>query len=77
MYLGQIRRIISDVVVDTNCLNAEHIKKYILSMIDEKQMSHTYVNQAISSLKFFCEEILKKKDLISNIPRPKKENKLP
>ena len=46
-------------------------------MMDENEMSHTYVNQAISSLKFFCQEILKKKDLISNIPRPKKENKLP
>jgi integrase/recombinase XerD len=77
VYLGQIRRFLQNTGLDVNCINAIDIKKYILSMIDEKEMSHTYVNQAISSLKFYGEEILGRKDLISNIPRPQKENKLP
>lgn len=46
-------------------------------MLDDKAKSHAYVNQVISSIKFFFNDVLKYQNKTSNLPRPKKEHKLP
>ena len=58
-------------------LTEEDINKYLLYLLDEKGNSHTFVSQSISSIKFLFGQVLMKDDIILNIIRPKKENKLP
>lgn len=55
----------------------EDIKNYILFLLEDKGCSHSYVNQSLSSLKFFCKNVLGKEELFIKLPRPKKNNKLP
>ncbi len=55
----------------------KNIKDYILCLMGEKGVSHSYVGQAVSALKFYYEEVLKNTDFLVELPRPKKENKLP
>jgi site-specific recombinase XerD len=43
----------------------------------EKNNSSSYINQAISAIKFFYKEIYPNVDINLNLPRPKKEKKLP
>lgn len=75
-YIKHIKRFISFTDQKLDLVTEEDIRKYILFLIDE-QNSHSYVNQAISAIKFLCNETLKKDQMIESIPRPKKENKLP
>lgn len=53
------------------------IKEYMLYLLEEQDSSHSYVNQALSAIKLYFKEILNRNDIIFNLPRPKKENKLP
>ena len=55
----------------------EDIYRYLLHLTEERKVSASYRNQAISSLKFFYGKILKKKLVIEELPRPKKEFQLP
>jgi len=52
-------------------------RAYILHLIDDKQCSHSYANQAISALKLFHESILGKRWAAEKIRRPKKITRLP
>jgi len=52
------------------------IKKYLRYLIIKKHYTNITANLAISSLKFFFGNVLKK-DICKNIKRPKRENKLP
>ena len=56
----------------------DHINAYLLFLLDEKQCSHSYVNQAINSIKhhLLAQGCNKKTDYVS-ILRPKKESVLP
>lgn len=51
------------------------IRKYSLFLL-EKRLSHAYVNQAISAVKFYFHKVLHREDDTPYI-RPKKESKLP
>jgi site-specific recombinase XerD len=77
LYKGHVSRFASFVNKDISIVELAEIKQYILFLIDEQKVSHTYVNQTISALKFLYNEVLKKNTVIESIPRPKKEKKLP
>ncbi|MCK4548943.1 MAG: tyrosine-type recombinase/integrase [Candidatus Krumholzibacteria bacterium] len=62
---------------DPSELGKEDVKRYLLHLTEDRNLSVTYRNQAISSLKFFYGKILKKKLVIEELPRPKKDIKLP
>lgn len=49
----------------------------MISLLDDKVKSHAYVNQAISSIKFLFYNALKRSANMIDLPRPKKEHKLP
>lgn len=76
-YRAHINRFASFINKDISTVNSQEIRKYILFLLDEQKVSHTYANQAISALKFLYNEVLKKNTLIESLPRPKKEKKLP
>lgn len=45
--------------------------------MEEKDCSHSFVNQAVSSIKFLTSQIPHNENIRLKIPRPKKEKKLP
>ncbi|NLC43212.1 MAG: tyrosine-type recombinase/integrase [Clostridiales bacterium] len=76
-YLGHVRRYMNYYDNDPTELSNEEIKKYLLHLLENQESSHSYVNQAVSAVKFLYVEVLEKKGIVLNIPRPKKEQKLP
>lgn len=77
LYKGHINRFVSFINKSISTIEAQEIRKYILFLLDEGQVSHTYANQAISALKFLFNDILQKNSMIESLPRLKKEKKLP
>ena len=57
-------------------INEEEIRTYLLSLI-EKEASHSQLNQAISAIKFLYGHVLKQPKAIAQLPRPRRERKLP
>jgi len=45
--------------------------------LEKQNSSHSYVNQVLSAIKLYFKEILLRNDIVYNLPRPKRENKLP
>src|SRR5690554_1491870 len=75
-YLSHLRRFNKYSKKLIHHMNKKDIKSYLLNL-SEKNYSSSYINQALSSLKFFCKYILEQEFIISSIPRTKKEKKLP
>ncbi|MFZ3371647.1 MAG: tyrosine-type recombinase/integrase [Desulfitobacteriaceae bacterium] len=75
-YLGHIKRFMSFISVESQGISSQNIRQYLLDLL-EKDKSHAYVNQAVSSIKFLSIEVLQRRDIIIDLPRPKKEQKLP
>ncbi|NLJ04383.1 MAG: tyrosine-type recombinase/integrase [Exilispira sp.] len=76
-YLHHIGKFLCYFMKDPVLLDESHIKEYVLYLIDEKRVSWSYHNQAVSALKFLYDEILNEHRVVSGLPRPRKENKLP
>ena len=56
----------------------EDIEEYLLYILDKKKVSFSYVNQAISAIKFVYKHVIKSNNIYNIIvPRPKKVEKLP
>jgi site-specific recombinase XerD len=77
VYVSHIRQFINFNNESISKIRSRDIKKYLLYLLNERKLSHSFVNQAVSAIKFLFIKVLKKKDIIVDIPRPKKENKLP
>ena len=58
-------------------VGAEEIRQYLLMLIDEKQVSQSYYNQAINAIKLLYGKVLKRPREIESVRRPKKERTLP
>lgn len=58
-------------------LNADDIRAYLLYLIEEKGVSRSAVNQAISALKFLYVRLYGRDDTFADIRRPRSEHKLP
>ncbi|WP_068535834.1 tyrosine-type recombinase/integrase [Paenibacillus glacialis] len=75
-YEGHIRRFCqshAEVILE---LNESHVHTYVLGLFDQK-CSYSYINQALSALKFFLGKVCNRPELVRQLPRPKKEKKLP
>ena len=75
-YLGHIRRYLEYYCNESNPFRKDLIEKYLLELLEEKNSSHSYVNQAISAIKFTIKSFTDG-DIDIRINRPKKERKLP
>lgn len=53
------------------------IMDYLFYLVDEKQVSESYIDQAVSGIKFLYNIVLKSPKIVGEIPRPRKEHKLP
>ncbi|MEK3917725.1 tyrosine-type recombinase/integrase [Paenibacillus sp. FSL H7-0331] len=74
-YLGQVERFFNYFKEQDMFWNHQTIHNYSLYLL-QKNCSHSYVNQAISAIKFYFQKVLKQNESTPYI-RPKKEHKLP
>ncbi len=77
VYSSHINSFVSYIDKSLRDITEDKIKDYMLFLLKERELSHSFVNQAISAIKFMIFQVLKKEMSIVNIPRPKKERKLP
>ncbi len=76
-YLHHIERYISYFVKDPKELDERHIREYMLHLINKGKVSRAYHDQAVSALKFLYDHVLNMPKTVGNLPRPRKEKKLP
>lgn len=76
-YLGHIRRFSAFVKKSLSQVEEGDIKNYILTLLTQEQVSHSFANQAVSAIKFLYITVLKRPIKVDALSRPKKENKLP
>ncbi|MCQ4088454.1 tyrosine-type recombinase/integrase [Saccharibacillus sp. JS10] len=74
-YTLQVQRFFAETMVNEGGIDDAVVQKYSLKLL-EKELSHAYVNQAISALKFYFRYVLKRSNTNGYV-RPKKESKLP
>lgn len=58
-------------------LQAEHIKSYLLWLLQVKNLSEAKVHTTVNALKFYFEQVLHQPKMFFEIPRPKKPFQLP
>ena len=75
-YLSHNRRFLEFIKKPANKIQEQDIKLYLSHLITEKNCKPASVNLTLSSLRFFYENILKKK-IFTDIKPPKLEKKLP
>ncbi|WP_179033038.1 tyrosine-type recombinase/integrase [Paenibacillus kribbensis] len=73
-YISQTERFFAGLQGTEASINDATVQKYALALL-EKGLSHAYVNQAISALKFYFRHVLKQLKSTAYV-RPKKESKL-
>ncbi len=76
-YLGCISSLSKHYNKSPDLLTTAQINHYLHYCITEKDMSHSMVNQTISAYKVLLENVLKRKWMPLEFPRPKKEKHLP
>jgi site-specific recombinase XerD len=72
---GVLLRLLGNRCVDD--LQEEHIKSYILFLLEKRKYSESQAHTAINAIKFYFEKVLKRPQIVVQIPRPKKPLQLP
>lgn len=62
---------------DIDSLNEKHVIEFSRYLVTERQVSSSYQNQAINSIKFYFEKVLGGKRKLYFVERPRKEKTLP
>lgn len=55
----------------------KQILDYLFYLADEKQVSESYIDQTVSAIKFLYNVVLKTPRIVAEVPRPRREHKLP
>jgi len=63
--------------IELSDITEEHIKQYLLYLVEERKVSSSYQNQMVNAIKFYYEQVLGKERKFYYIDRPFKEQKLP
>lgn len=80
VYLGHLRRFLlwcGEGAPQLPRNPAERGQAYLMHLIDSRDVSKSYQNQVVSALRFLCEAVLGQPRMALQIPRPRKERKLP
>ena len=77
IYRNAILRFLRYMKREPQEIDARGIKDYLLWLIEEQNVSTSYHNQAISAIKFLYEKVLKQPQQLGEIPRPRRDKKLP
>lgn len=80
VYLGHLRRFLQWCGGGTERLPDDpeaQCRAYLLHLVEERRVSRSCHNQVVSALRFLCGEVLALPDVALQVPRPKKEHRLP
>ena len=77
VYLGHARRFLRYLGTDEPRSPEDDARRFLLHLLEERQVSRSYVNQAVSAVKFLYRYVLEAEAPTLRIPRPKVERKLP
>lgn len=77
LYLNHLKRFMSFIDKDLDQVDNGDVKRYLFFLYENQGNSKSFVDQAVSMLKLLYRDVLQKGDIIGNIPRPKKDNRLP
>lgn len=58
-------------------IDQQDIRQYLYFLIETKEISRSTIDQTISALKFLYNELYKKNFSYKDLPRPRKEEKIP
>lgn len=72
---AQLLYLLKDTLVDT--LNEERLRSYFLYCHAKLKLSESEINSRINAIKFYFEKVLHRPKMFLDIPRPKKQKKLP
>jgi integrase/recombinase XerD len=75
-YMGHIGRFLGHIEKDPNRIEPGDARTYLVSLLD-RGVSRAYQDQAVSAIRFLVHEVLKRPNLDADVPRPRKERKLP
>ena len=73
-YLGHLRRFLDHFGRATETLTGGELKAYFLDLV-HNGISHSYQNQAISAVKFLYRHVLKRPEILTDLPRPVRKKK--
>jgi site-specific recombinase XerD len=83
-YKGHIRRFLmflnfdsTNETVNNRRFTTDDIKRYLLLLFKQKELSHSYMSQVISAIKILSRDILQQEEIKLELRRPQKEKKLP
>jgi len=76
-YIGAVIRFARHFGTPPDQLGAEHVAAYQVWLRDEKRASHVSFNQAVCALRFFCQEVLERPDIVERIHYARQERHLP
>jgi len=76
-YMSHIGLFLKHCGKNVDLIDEEDINSYLLFLLEEQQSSHSYVNQAVNSIKFLFNNVFKRHESFVKITRPKDEKKLP
>lgn len=76
-YKGHAKRFLQFCDKDVYEVDRRDVENYMLEMLKVENHSHSYVNQALSSIKILFKGVLDKEKPVFNLCRPKRQKKLP
>jgi site-specific recombinase XerD len=62
---------------DPATLTDEHIRQYLLYLVNEKKVSGSYQNQAVNAIKFYYEKVLGRPPKTYYLDLPRRQHRLP
>lgn len=77
VYVGHARRFFEAAAAPPDRLGAGEARAFLRTLLTEKEVSHAYADQAISALKFLYDRVLRRPLGELDLPRPKRQRKLP
>lgn len=78
VYKGHVQRFFEFIKKRPDQVVNEDIEKYLLDLLDQRKVSYSYMNQAISAIKFVYKHVTNSRNVYEiKVPRPKKVEKLP
>ena len=76
LYSAHVRRFYTGRAEANQVATDEEVRSWMLSML-RSGLSHSYANQALSALRFLHRHVLDAPAPVADVPRPKREKKLP
>ncbi len=77
VYVHHVRRFLGELDGRLDEAGSEQVRDYLAELVQTHRVSRSYHNQAISALKFLFDQVLGRFEEIEELPRPRKETRLP